>query len=337
MIYFMNPKTFAIKSVENEFDYTLSTEVIYSEPSEIVLGETLAAEGDIAYIDNFWGIVSSLNNRKNSVINSENDKNIIKLLPLSRMFDIDILKSQTVTTEMNTNVESFIAAQIDKYFTNCTDPEFKKSYFSVTAKTVTANTLVLGGDDHIWNLCDFIESARKQYGIKIRFSSPTAGTLKIEIYNDSINYELVDLNTMDFNVVSETYANEIVSAVTVHAQDTNAISNYYLLENGSVSTSSASANRVLGNRKTVSVSKFEESEAKANEIFSSNQKSHCIEFESTRIYDTLDKIKIKTKNGRIFDTEITAVVRYKNNSVRLYRVGELRNSLKSKLCGLYGG
>ena len=117
--------------------------------------------------------------------------------------------------------------------------------------------------------------------------------------------------------------------VTTIAEDTGARRDWYLLKDGTITNTYTDENRWMG-REVLSVSEAANAAQEVKNKFTENSDSHLIEFACGKDYEFHDNLTIRTKEGRVLNSYISAIRKSSERTKTVYKSGELRIMLDEK-------
>jgi hypothetical protein len=337
LAYFIDKETLTTKDVVKLSKYTLDIDEEVNKKSSLtvykklnVLAEdyvVLKNKADIEY----YGIISDIQNDNGHSIHK------INLLQLSNIFNRKILlaNENMITT---VGIEDFIKYTIESEFSNSSDDFLNMSYIEVDVLSHTPIVKAVDNEEGIYNFHTFITNAKQNYDINITYRFED-GKLKLSVYKDTYDTQIIDTSFSDVSEYSEVREVKYISKVTVKAKDTGLISSWYLQADRTVTTDQNSPTRVYGTTELLIANTEAEMQQVAFDAFKGNSYSHLVEFKLKKESKLIEVEKLttgtpiilKTKSGGVFDSYISGKVIDSESSAVYFKCGNLRVTLTDKL------
>ena len=325
--YIRDRHTFKLKHHATALSYDMTVQSIYDEVSEFTVKGTgsSAKAGDFFFAGKFFGVVKEV----------DKDRETLSVT----CSDIDTLFSRDIPDAPGTaggSVEGYIKSLIDRYYVNQPDAVYATPYLTVAASTSTAGSALPDVEDGVWNVKSYLSKVRRLYNIHTSYSVVN-GKLVMRIFHRDRQTRKVFLSLSDFEVLEESFAHDAVGKVTTIAEDTGEKKDWYLLTDGTVTNAYTDKNRVDGTWEVLKVSGAAKAEEEARNKFRENSGSHLIEFASGRDYAFYDNLIVRTKEGRVLNSYISAVRKSSERTKTIYKSGDLRIMLDEKINMRLGG
>ena len=141
----------------------------------------------------------------------------------------------------------------------------------------------------------------------------------------------------DYEILEESFAHEAIGKITTVAEDTGARRDWYLLKDGTITNTYTDENRVDGTWEVLSVSEAANAAQEVKNKFTENSDSHLIEFACGKDYEFYDNLTIRTKEGRVLNSYISAIRKSSERTKTVYKSGDLRIMLDEKINMRLGG
>lgn len=326
--YIKDKKTFETKHHAPAVDWDITLESIYDEVSkfEIKGSKDKAQQGDFLFAGDFAGVIKS--------IEPHDEYLSITCDDIVTIFQRDLFA--VADTPASGGLEAYIKRRIDAAYVNVSDAMYKMPYIKVITGTTTSGNTLPDIDDDVWNIKSYLAKVRRVNGIYTSFEIQRNNLIIRIFHKDRANHNIF-LTMSAFELLEETYSNTEVGKVTTRAEDTGATRDWYLLVDGTITNTYTPNNRINGLWELTSVKDDSEAEEKAKNIFAKNSKSHLIEFATDRQYNFYDNVTIRTKEGRVLQSYISAIRLEKGKTKTIYKTGELRLLLHEKLNQKLGG
>lgn len=325
--YIRDRHTFKLKHHATALSYDMTVQSIYDEVSDFKIRgkESSARAGDFFFAGGFFGIVKEVDKDRETLDITCND--------------IDTLFSRDIPDAPGTaggSIEGYIKAQIEKYYVNQSDAVYATPYLEVTASTSTAGNALPDVEDGVWNIKSYLAKVRRLYNIHTSYSVVN-GKLAMRIFHRDRETHKVFLDLSDFEVLEESFAHEAIGKITTIAEDTGTRRDWYLLKDGTITNGYTPENRVDGTWEVLSVGEAAEAAQEVKNKFAENSDSHLIEFACGKDYGFYDNVVIRTREGRVLTSYISAVRKNSGQSKTIYKSGELRIMLDEKINRMLGG
>jgi len=335
--YFLDHLTLQIKDIIVLSTYTLDIDEEVNNKSTLTIHRKPNADTeDYVVLKNkatieYQGMIENIGNESGFNLHT------LSLTHISNVFNRKVLLANESIISV-TGIEDFIKVTIENEFSNSPDAFINLNYIEVTVLTHTPIIKSVEAEEGIYNFHTFITNAKQNYDINMTYTFD-GSKLKISIYKEEYDTQIVDATISDVIGYSEVRELNYTAKVTVKAKDTGLIKSWYLQANRTTTEDPMSPTRVFGNIEIVAADNEEEMQQTALDVFTSNSYKHLIEFEIKKdskvievdrlIVGTL--IKLKTKSGGVFDSYISGkVIDSKTNAV-FFKCGNLRVTLTDKL------
>lgn len=323
--YIRDKKTFALKKFSTLLNYDFTTKSIYDEISEFTIhgknGDV--QEGDYLFVDDYCGVVKEVdfNNVQNEILE-------ISCNDILSIFSRDISDTPPA---MAGSVEAYVESLIDEYYINIYDAEYALPFLEVSTETSTTGTALPDVENGVWNIKSYLSKIRRLYSIYTTFSVNNAGKLVMQLAFREKSTHKIFLELSEYEIIDESFAHSAIGKITTVANDTGEKQDWYLLKNGDVTNSYTDENRVDGEWVTLKISKAAEAANEARNKFAENSDSHLIEFACFKNYNFCDNLIIRTKEGRVLTSYVSAIRKSIDREKTVYKSGELRLMLDEKL------
>ncbi len=227
-------------------------------------------------------------------------------------------------------LESFLAEEM----VNANIP-FSISMLPLALTATKLKTSVVDDNSNLFNLKTFMNNCTQMYGIRYKFyiehwGGHFQGThLLIDIENKELDRILLDVKAHPIFNYNEVFETNIVASVKVLTKTDEY--NLYLKTDRTTTTNEGDANRARGRSETIYVDDYKEARQKALDTIQGNRYNHNISFDM--IGDLIPvgtPISIKTKDGSVVDTYISAVKITKSRAIS-YTCGSIRVGFLDKL------
>lgn len=319
--YIRDRHTFALKHHATALTYDMIVQSIYDEVSDFKIRgkESSAKAGDFFFADGFFGIIKEADtNRETLDITCS---------------DIDTLFSRDIPDDpgaVRGSIEQYIKSLIDKYYVNLTDAVYATPYLTVIAATSTAGSALPDVENGVWNVKSYLSKVRRLYNIHTSYSVVNGGLVMRLFHRDRQTHK-VFLDLSDFEVLEESFAHEAIGKITTTAEDTGARQDWYLLTDGTITNTYTDENRVDGTWEVLNVSEAANAAEEVKNKFAENSDSHLIEFACSKEYSFYDNLIVRTKEGQVLSSYISAIRKSSDRKKTVYKSGELRIMLDEKL------
>lgn len=294
---------------------------IYDEVSDFKIRgkESSAKAGDFFFTDGFFGIIKEVDKDRETLDVTCND--------------IDTLFSRDIPDDTGTvvgSIEQYIKSLIDKYYVNLSDAVYATPYLTVIAATSTAGSALPDVENGVWNVKSYLSKVRRLYNIHTSYSVVNGGLVMRLFHRDRQTHK-VFLDLSDFEVLEESFAHEAIGKITTIAEDTGARRDWYLLTDGTITNTYTDENRIDGTWEILNVSEAANAAEEVKNKFAENSDSHLIEFACSKEYNFYDDLIVRTKDGQVLSSYISAIRKSSDRSKNVYKSGELRIMLDEKL------
>lgn len=317
IVYFLDKTNLEIKDVIEFENYEYAIDEETNKKTIFRVTEAINAEnGDIVILQrnrsiDYIGIIEDVQNE-----DGEKEKKI-SLEYISNIFNRKIiLENQNLISTKG--LEDFIAKEIYDNFTNSDDSFLNINWLEVEVKTHTKITKSVDTDNGIYNFHTFITNCSQNYNIISDFSYLN-GKIKLLIYKQEAETQLIDTTISDISNYVEKFETSVVAKVVVKT-DTD-VQKWYLLSDRTTTRDKDNENRAIGKVETVYTSKSEDAKQTALDTFKSNTYNHYISFNINRNSKLFNVSKLKigtpinvrTNNNIILNTYISAISDTGNN------------------------
>lgn len=316
LVYFLDKTNLEIKDVIEFEDYTY---VIDEETNKStifeVMGDVNAKNKDIVILQrngesDYIGVLQKIEN-----IDGE-EKREATLKYISNIFDRKIILGNENTIKEK-GIEDFIAQEIKDNFTNSDDDLLNIKWLDVevlthTPEQASASTISTNIQNNIYNFHTFITNCTQNYDIVLDYKYEN-GRIKLKIYKQEQEAELVDTTVEDISDYVECFETSIISKVTVKT-DTD-IQSWYLLSDRTTTQDKENKNRAYGEVEVIYTAKTEDAEQAAYNKFKANSYNHYISFtiyRKSKLFNVSNfkvgtKLNVRTDNNIILNTYISAI------------------------------
>lgn len=325
--YIRDRHTFKLKHHATALSYDMTVQSIYDEVSEFTVKGTgsSAKAGDFFFAGKFFGVVKEV----------DKDRETLSVT----CSDIDTLFSRDIPDAPGTvsgSIEGYIKSLIDKYYVNQPDAVYATPYLTVAAFTSTAGSALPDVEDGVWNVKSYLSKVRRLYNIHTSYSVVN-GKLVMRIFHRDRQTHKVFLDLSDYEVLEESFAHDAIGKITTIAEDTGEKKDWYLLTDGTITNTYTSENRADGTWEIMNVSGAANAAQEVKNKFTENSDSHLIEFACGKDYEFYDNLTIRTKEGRVLNSYISAIRKSSERTKTVYKSGELRIMLDEKINMRLGG
>ena len=335
--YFLDHLTLQIKDAIELSSYTLDIDEEVNNKSTLVIHRKPNATAEDYVVLKNKSVIEYQGKIEN--ISNENGHNLhtLSLSHISNIFNRKVLLANEGIISA-TGIEDFIKLNIENEFSNSTDAFINLLYIEVAVLTHTPIVKSVEAENGIYNFHTYITNAKQNYDINITYVFDS-GKLKVCIYKEQYDTQIVDATISDVIEYNEVREVNYTAKVTVKAKDTGLVKSWYLQTNRTVTDDSMSPSRVIGNIEVVTAENEAEMQQAALDVFKNNSYKHLIEFKLKKdskviVVDKLivgTPIKLKTKSGGVFDSYISGkIIDSKTNAV-YFKCGNLRVTLTDKL------
>lgn len=319
--YIKDINNFSTKHYGQAYEYDIYRQSIYDDDSEIIMDGVAdnVADGDILYIDGYLGIIQEHERETENTIK-------IQAKEIRYLFDRELYPTTDTCAD---GIEDFLARQITENYIDLPDPIYTYPWLSVRAASHTPATIAPDEGD-TWTITDFFDKARRMYNIHLDFAMGPSG-IALNIVRKTPSKRNIFLGTANFELEDEAYSNDQVGRVSVLCEDTGEILDWYMLQDGTITDIYTAENRVRGKWEHLTVGDKDNAQDKAMDAFAKSEYSHLIEFWATETYDFCAPVMIRTAEGRVFSSYISAIRMVHDDNRICYSTGELRLTLTEKL------
>lgn len=319
--YIRDRHTFALKHHATALTYDMTVQSIYDEASDFKIRgkESSAKAGDFFFADGFFGIIKEVDKDRETLDITCND--------------IDTLFARDIPDDPGTvggNIEGYIKSLIDKYYVNLSDAVYATPFLTVVASTSTVGSALPDVENGVWNVKSYLSKVRRLYNIHTSYSVVNGG-LVMRIYHRDRQTHKIFLDLSDYEILEESFAHEAIGKITTIAKDTGARQDWYLLTDGTVTNTYTDENRVDGTWEVLNVSEATNAAEEVRNKFAENSDSHLIEFACSKDYNFYDDLIVRTKDGQVLTSYISAIRKSSDRNKNVYKSGELRIMLDEKL------
>nr|DAP07769.1 MAG TPA: collagen triple helix repeat protein [Caudoviricetes sp.] len=299
----------------------MTVQSIYDEVSEFKIrgNESSAKAGDFFFADGFFGIIKEVDKDRETLDITCND--------------IDTLFARDIPDDPGTvggNIEGYIKSLIDKYYVNLSDAVYATPFLTVVASTSTVGSALPDVENGVWNVKSYLSKVRRLYNIHTSYSVVNGGLVMRLFHRDRQTHK-VFLDLSDYEVLEESFAHEAIGKITTIAEDAGARQDWYLLTDGTVTNTYTDENRVDGTWEILNVSEAANAAEEVKNKFAENSDSHLIEFACNKDYAFYDDLIVRTKEGQVLTSYISAIRRSSDRNKNVYKSGELRIMVDEKL------
>ena len=232
---------------------------------------------------------------------------------------------ETEYTGSSDSIGAFIKAALESEFKNQTDTAHAIPYLRVDNSDTTSFVSPVT-DGGLYNLSEYIKTARRS-GVFCSFAI-SGSTLDITISSRTPTTHNVVFSDGKAQLQSRTFSRAITEKVTVYS--TNGTStDFYLTPDRDISTTPP-ATRLSG--KWVKIASDTDAALLdlAAEEFEKNTDSYKIELYSEKSFHLFDRLRLLLDN-KIFEADVTAIMRSSSDNRNFYRCGNLPVTLTDKL------
>lgn len=319
--YIRDRHTFAIKHHATALNYDMTVQSIYDEVSEFKIrgNESSAKAGDFFFADGFFGIIKEVDKDRETLDITCND--------------IDTLFARDIPDDPGTvggNIEGYIKSLIDKYYVSLSDAVYATPFLTVVASTSTVGSALPDVENGVWNVKSYLSKVRRLYNIHTSYSVVNGGLVMRLFHRGRQTYK-VFLDLSDYEVLEESFAHEAIGKITTIEEDTGARRDWYLLTDGTITNTYTDENRVDGTWEILNVSEAANAAEEVKNKFAENSDSHLIEFACSKDYNFYDDLIVRTKDGQVLSSYISAIRKSSDRNKNVYKSGELRIMLDEKL------
>lgn len=319
--YIRDRHTFALKHHATALTYDMTVQSIYDEVSDFKIrgNESSAKAGDFFFTEGFFGIIKEVDKDRETLDITCND--------IDTLFARDIPDDPGTVGE---SIEQYIKSLIDKYYVKLSDAVYATPFLTVIASTSTTGSALPDVEDGVWNIKSYLSKVRRLYNIHTSYSVVNGG-LVMRLFRRDRQTHKVFLDLSDFEVLEESFAHEAIGKITTIAEDTGARQDWYLLTDGTITNTYTDENRIDGTWEVLNVSEAANAAEEVKNKFAENSDSHLIEFACSKEYNFYDNLIVRTKDGQVLTSYISAIRKSSDRSKNVYKSGELRIMLDEKL------
>lgn len=325
---------FAETLQKNAIDYDLTLDSAKSEQSTVTIDMEDMAQSLLGK----WVVINGAVYKIDKVTPAtRGKKTTLKLLPPESVFDRKMLYTESAAK----CVGAFIAEQITAEWINQTDPMYALPYISIANADTTVFEPPEVDDNGLYNLLDYIDKARADYGVSIH-ARAVGGVLALIISKDIQRTHYLALNDGHTQLISADFSGSALAKLTVYQKEDTGekdeedktiyrtiSSTWYLASDGSVS-SSVPASRASGEWGTITIGENDDAQEKAKEQFAKNEDAHKVEFYSDKLMSVGDTVKMRLA-GELFSGQITGIYRKRGDSRTRYKVGNMITTLTERV------
>lgn len=335
--YFLDKNSFEIKDVVEVQDYEINIdEETNSKTTISIVQVTSISDKDFIFLQEngerkFIGVIDAPSNEGGGI------RYEITAKYITNLFDRDlILKNEGLIA--SDGIEDFIEYTIRHEFTESADTLLNKTFLDIEVLTHTPKKFSVSNENGIYNFHTFINNMTQKYSIVYDFAIEN-GRLKMTIKNiENDAVDLIDCNVSDILNYLEKFSTNIVAKVTVLSKDDSEY-NLYLLNDRTTTEDATNENRAVGDIAVLYEEETENARQAALQKIRSNSYEHLIEFtvpNDSTLYDVKNwrigkLIKIKTKQGEILDSYISALSIKKDSKFVDIKTGKIRVNFIDKL------
>ena len=213
---------------------------------------------------------------------------------------------------------------------NLSDAVYATPFLTVVASTSTVGSALPDVENGVWNVKSYLSKVRRLYNIHTSYSVVNGG-LVMRIYHRDRQTHKIFLDLSDYEILEESFAHEAIGKITTIAEDAGARQDWYLLTDGTVTNTYTDENRVDGTWEILNVSEAANAAEEVKNKFAENSDSHLIEFACNKDYAFYDDLIVRTKEGQVLTSYISAIRRSSDRNKNVYKSGELRIMVDEKL------
>lgn len=339
MLYILSKENLEIKDITQSISHEINLNINVNGKSLFVVAEIPnAVNGDYVICGDYQGVIINVETEKDKTTTT------IHADEMEGLFDRKCILTQEEI--LRTSVEQFINSQILEHFVWSDDWYINIPYLVHVPLSDTPDFARVPTEDGIYNLRTFIGNMLEKYGIKLDFSFDGGlegdRLLYILIKKRDLSTLEIDANIEDVISFDENYAVDTIAKVTVLSKESGNKFDYFLLTDRTTTTDRNNLNRASGKIEMVACETDEEAESTALNEFRSNRYNHNIELtlsKDSKVYNEKDfivgrKLRIKTKDNKIYDTFISKVNKRSNSSIYTVTCGNMKVTLIDKLKGV---
>jgi hypothetical protein len=236
----------------------------------------------------------------------------VTLKYISNIFDRKVLleNEELIAT---TGVEDFIAQTIYNQFTHSSDTLLNINWLDVEVKTHTPlQKSVDNVENGIYNFHTYITNCSQNYNIILQFTFENY-RLKLEIFKQEQEEELIDTTVPDISNYVEVYDADVIAKVIVKTSE--GIHSWFLRSNRTVTDDVNDPDRADGNIEVTYTENDEDAYQTALNIFKGNSYKHYISFRIRRDSQLFNvnnmkigtPLQVRTDNNVILETYVSAI------------------------------
>lgn len=311
IVYFLDKADLEIKDViefEN-YEYNIDEETNAKTVFDISRKNSIN-NGDIVILKrsnniDYIGIVENAQNEDGE----QRQRTTLKYI--SNIFDKKvILKNEDII--FNQGIEDFIARTINDEFTNSNDTLLNIGWLDVEVLTHTTLQKSVDTENDIYNFHTFITNCTQNYNIILDFSFEN-NRIKLKIYKQEQETELIDATTDDICNYVEVYETDVLAKVTVKT-DTDVLQ-WFLKSDRTITQNINDQDRAIGKEDVIYTSNNDDAYQTALNAFKGNSYNHYISFyvyKESLLFNVKNlkigtPLSVRTDNNVILDTYISAI------------------------------
>jgi len=311
IVYFLDKADLEIKDViefEN-YEYNIDEETNAKTVFDISRKNSIN-NGDIVILKrsnniDYIGIVENAQNEDGE----QRQRTTLKYI--SNIFDKKvILKNEDII--FNQGIEDFIARTINDEFTNSNDTLLNIGWLDVEVLTHTTLQKSVDTENGIYNFHTFITNCTQNYNIILDFSFEN-NRIKLKIYKQEQETELIDATTDDICNYVEVYETDVLAKVTVKT-DTDVLQ-WFLKSDRTITQNINDQDRAIGKEDVIYTSNNDDAYQTALNAFKGNSYNHYISFyvyKDSLLFNVKNfkigtPLSVRTDNNVILDTYISAI------------------------------
>lgn len=311
IVYFLDKADLEIKDViefEN-YEYNIDEETNAKTVFDISRKNSIN-NGDIVILKrsnniDYIGIVENAQNEDGE----QRQRTTLKYI--SNIFDKKIiLKNEDII--FNQGIEDFIARTINDEFTNSNDTLLNINWLDVEVLTHTTLQKSVDTENGIYNFHTFITNCTQNYNIILDFSFEN-NRIKLKIYKQEQETELIDATTDDICNYVEVYETDVLAKVTVKT-DTDVLQ-WFLKSDRTITQNINDQDRAIGKEDVIYTSNNDDAYQTALNAFKGNSYNHYISFyvyKESLLFNVKNfkigtPLSVRTDNNVILDTYISAI------------------------------
>lgn len=338
MLYILSKENLEIKDMTQTVSHEINLNINVDGKSSFVITEIPnAVNGDYIKYGDYQGVIINIETEKGKTTTT------LHTDEMEGLFDRKCILTQE--TIAKTSVEQFINSQILEHFVWSNDPLINIPYLVHVPLSDTPEYAKIPTEDGIYNLRTLIGNMLEKHDVKLtfRFQTDEDGRfIYILIQKRNLSTLEVDANIEDVISFEENYAVDTIAKVTVLSKESGNKFDYFLLTDRTTTTDRNNPNRASGKIEMVACETDEEAESTALNEFRSNRYNHNIELtlsKDSKVYNEKDfvvgrKLRVKTKDNKIYDTFISKVNKRSNSSIYTVTCGNMKVTLIDKLKGV---